>query len=89
MAKHRKTRREKKVADHRHSLYHLELESSQEVIKPSLIKENSSTVSKVDQPNQAQVISYAYVTSDLKKTIFITSIILLTQIVLFFILNRV
>ena len=89
MAKHRKTRREKKIADHRHSLYHLDIENTQEVITPTKIAEKSIITHKVEYPTYNQAISYAYVTHDLKKTIFITSVILVTQIVLFFILNRV
>jgi hypothetical protein len=88
MAKHRKTRREKKIADIRHSLYHLEIETPQEV-KKSAPKREKLIISRPEPVLQNQSLTYAYVAKDLRKTIFITTIIFVTQIVLFYVLNRV
>jgi len=86
MAKHKKTRRDKKVADQRHTLYHLETEPIQEKIKVSK-KEISPTYISQHTNNNLKAISYDYLTKDLKKIVLVSSAIFATQIVLFFILN--
>ncbi len=85
MAKHRKTRQEKALADHRHITYHLEPTSAQ-VKFPS----EKKTDYRLDLPtSKARSSSYAYVINDIKKTSLITVSIIFTQIVLYFILNRI
>lgn len=85
MAK-RKTREQKAIADQRHISYHLETTSAQVSI-PSVKKSDFELNIPTDKPQM--VYSYAYVTKDLRKTALITLTILTTQIVLFFVLNRV
>ena len=85
MAK-RKTREQKAIADQRHILYHLESSSAQ-VSLPSVKK--STLELNIPTNKSHTAVSYAYVKKDLRKTALITSAILTTQIVLFFILNRV
>ena len=87
MAK-KKTRKQKILADHRHISYHLETTSAQ-VSHPSQKK------IKVELPNvprvaQTQTLnSYSHVITDIKKTAFITGLMLLTQIILFVVMNTV
>lgn len=84
MAKHRKTRQEKIVADHRHITYHLE---------PDTAPKKATSVKKTEfvmtPSHKTQSVSYAYVTKDLRKTTFITIAIALSQIFLFIFLNRI
>lgn len=84
MAK-RKTREQKAIADQRHILYHLDSSSAQ-VSLPSVKK---SDLELNIPSSKLQATSYTYVTKDLRKTASITLSILTTQIVLFFVLNRV
>lgn len=85
MAKHRKTRQEKILADHRHILYHLDTAPAQ-VVLPS----EKKTQYRLNPPaSKTHAISYSYVIRDIKKTSFITVSIILAQIILFFILNRI
>ena len=85
MAKHRKTRQEKLVADQRHISYHLDTTPAQ-VSLPS----EKKTQFQLDFPtSKTHAISYSYVLGDIKKTSFITLSIILTQIILFIILNRI
>lgn len=87
MAKHRKTRQEKRIADHRHVSYHLD----------TLPAEDHSPIaskSEYSLPNQpihvkTKSVDYSFVAHDLKKTTIITATIILAQIFLFIILNRV
>lgn len=91
MAKHRKTRQEKILADQRHVLYHLETDSAQ-VSEPLEKKEAKINIMPFVQPQTTPHqtgTSYAYVVSDIRKTVFITSSIILLQITLFFVLGRV
>ena len=90
MAKHRKTRQEKMVADHRHSLYHLETKTA-EADTPVSRKEETPAYSYRPQhpgPTHATA-SYAYVAADLRKTAFISAAIIIAQIFLFITLNRI
>jgi hypothetical protein len=84
MAKHRKTRQEKMIADQRHIQYHLETSSSLE--KTPVIK-NLEVNKSITQPTH--VTSYAYVAKDLRKTLAITAAIIIAQIFLFIVLNRI
>lgn len=85
MAK-KKTRHQKVLADQRHISYHLETTSAQVSI-PRVKKSDFELDIPTVKPYT--VSSYAYVAKDLRKTALITFAILTTQIVLFFVLNRV
>ena len=90
MAKKRKTRSQKALADSRHVLYHFEETPAQ--VSPSLVQKPTFSLNL--SPNISQVkiqtqTSYAYVLTDIRKTAFITASILVAQIILFFILKRI
>lgn len=85
MAKHRKTRQEKVLADHRHITYHLEPTSAQ----VSFPAEKKTTHTLDLLMPKMRTLSYNYVISDMRKTALVTSSIITAQIVLFFILNRI
>lgn len=87
MAKHKKTRREKKVADQRHSLYHLETKTDQEEAKMSKKVETPSY--KIQSSGNIIAVNYDYLKQDIRKILIVTSAIFVAQIVLYFILNRV
>ena len=84
MAKHKKTRREKKVADQRHALYHLETNSPEEAI--SVIKEEIK-IDKTEHTSKINTASYAYVAKDIRKILLVTSAIIVAQIILFISFN--
>jgi len=87
MAKHRKTRQEKMIADQRHVLYHLETASPTQSEKPRTKQESY----KLEIPTTSPKVitqSYAYVTADLKKTGLVTAAIIIAQIFLFIIINQ-
>lgn len=101
MAKRRKTRSQKIVADKRHVLYHLETPArlaSENVagrqasqvsrpiaekvsIKPGILINRKKT-SATDE-------TFAYVITDIRKIILISSAVLVTQVVLLFVLGRI
>jgi hypothetical protein len=83
MAKHRKTRQEKMIADQRHIQYHLEPNTAQEKT-PAVKTQNVNQVSI--QPVHSHTQSY--VAKDLRKTALITTTIIFAQIFLFIFLNR-
>jgi hypothetical protein len=87
MAKHRKTRQEKMIADQRHVLYHLE---SPSIDKPAKSETKPSASYKLDMPLPSKTVtaSYTYVTADLRKTAIVTAAIIVAQIFLFIILNN-
>lgn len=87
MAK-KKTRQEKILADQRHVTYHLETTSAQ-VSLPSEKKEATTPVFSFNNRPHVTTLSYSYVLTDLRKTVAITFAILITQIILYFILNRI
>lgn len=85
MAKHRKTRQEKILADQRHITYHLEITSAQ-----ASIPTEKKVDFKLDLPqDKHQTVSYAYVGHDLRKTSLVTISIVFFQIILFVILGRI
>lgn len=88
MGKHKKTRREKKIADNRHTLYHLETSTAQEKItvdvKP-VVEKSSITASHP----KTQVVSYSYIMTDVKKITLVSTVLIFTQFAIFFILQRV
>ena len=82
MAKHRKTRQEKMIADQRHIHYHLEPTTAQvstPAVKIPTIKQDSINIMQ----NSTQV----YILKDLRKTILITTAIVLAQIFLYIYTN--
>lgn len=86
MAK-KKTRQQKILADSRHISYHLETNISARESYPSDKK------IKVELPNMPRstytqtLNSYPHVFKDIKKTVFITGVILTAQIILFIVIN--
>lgn len=87
MAKHRKTRQEKIIADQRHVIYHLDTTPAQVNSKHG--KKSEFSLDLTPTKTQATTVSYNYVTKDLRKTTLLTSIILISQIFLFIVLNRI
>ncbi len=89
MAK-KKTREQKILADTRHFSYHLDTNPAKS--SPSSDqKESSTSTYKLNlSPSRPNVVtsSYAYVSQDLRKTALITGAILITQLVIYFALNR-
>ena len=85
MAKHRKTRQEKMLADQRHVLYHIET-SSAPLSAPSEKKQDYNLSIPV---NKVKAVSYTHVAQDLRKTAIVTASIIIAQIVLFIALNRI
>ena len=84
MAKHRKTRQEKMIADQRHVLYHIETSFAQ-ASTPSEKKQDYSLNIPV---NKVKAVSYTYVAQDLKKTAVVTASMIVAQIALYIALNR-
>lgn len=87
MAKHRKTRQQKLVADQRHLTYHLNTASAEEY-KPTE-KEIQSSYKSNYPDHKSHIATYAYVNQDLRKTGLVTGAIVITQIILFIVLNRI
>lgn len=85
MAKHKKTRREKKVADQRHTLYHLETNTPEVAVS---INKDEVKIDKSEPVSEIATTSYAYVVNDIRKILLVTSAIIVAQIVLFFTFNR-
>ena len=85
MAKHKKTLREKQVADQRHTLYHLETNTP--VVAVSVSKDEVK-MEKTEHTSKINTASYVYVTKDIRKILLVTSAIIVAQIVLFFTFNR-
>ena len=86
MAKHRKTRQEKLVADHRHVTYHLDTNSVEE--HPTTEKKTNSSYHLDIPASRPLASSYAYVSADLRKTGLITGAIIIAQIFLFIVINQ-
>ena len=88
MAKHRKTRKEKELADSRHNFTHKFVSAAPFEIK---FDAPQKTKSGLKSNNQAQAIStnaYGYLVKDLSKTAFLTAAILAFQIILFFLFKN-
>ena len=79
MTKKRKTRSQKLLADQRHVIYHLDLPT--QVSYPT---EKKTIIKPVFAPQHSPKITFAYVSSDIKKTAFITAAIITLQVTLFF-----
>ena len=82
----KKTRAQKVLADTRHFTYHLETPAQESL--PSAQKTEYKLNLASTRP-LATTNTYSYVTTDLRKTALITGAILITQLVLYFALNRV
>ncbi len=82
----KKTREQKILAEKRHYLYHLE--NTAQVSLPAEQKPTLKLDLATIRPSSPQE-SYAFVITDLRKTAIITAAILITQLVLYFALNRV
>jgi len=76
MSKHKKTRKEKIIADYRHQVY--------------VLKNKDITVNSPAIPNAANENSYfgAYILKDVLKTGILTSSIIAMEIVFFFLLKN-
>ena len=86
MAK-KKTRKQKILADSRHIVYHLENETSAQVSHPRE-KKSKLELPALSRPNQTIALSSnSHVVTDLRKTVIVTGVILLSQIILFIVLN--
>ena len=75
--KHKKTRKQKIIADYRHNFYTLKNNNASVVdyvAKPTVIKANTN--------------SYSYILHDVTKTGFLTFSIIIAEIILFFILKN-
>lgn len=87
MAKKRKTREEKKLADLRHSFTHDLVSKAISGTKITLpTKEIISPLEKTKSPSPTNL--YPYLIKDLSKTGLLTTAILTIQIVLFFLLKN-
>ncbi len=88
MAKHRKTRQEKMVADSRHVTYHLETSPAQ--ASSPVVKNTHSQSLNLELPVVKTITtSYDYVRADLRKTVLVTGAIIIAQIFLFITLSRI
>lgn len=70
---HKKTRKQKIIADYRHQVYILENKNTLNTSTPIIVNENSS---------------YAYILNDVFKTSILTFSIIALQLVLFFVLKK-
>jgi len=82
MAKRRKTREQKKLADLRHKIFHKTVNYTFDVSTPSIKNEAKST-----PQSPASTISYSYLMQDLTKTVTLTAVIIGAQIFLFLLLK--
>ncbi len=86
MAKKRKTRQDKIIADLRHQL---NLSTLPEVQEKKTITETKISLAPVTERTYAsQTISYDFLISDLRKTAIITTSFIFLQTVLFFLLKN-
>jgi hypothetical protein len=87
MAKKRKTKEQKKLADLRHNFTHSLVKNSISEAKISLVsKTKAKTLSET--PNTKTENEYPYLIKDLSKTTMLTAGILTVQFVLFFLLKN-
>ncbi len=77
MGKHRKTRKQKIIADYRHNIYSLE---NQDIppVKPTVV---TTTINVASNP-------YPHVISDISKTAILTIFIIIGELILFFLLKN-
>lgn len=82
MAKRRKTREQKKLADLRHIIQHKTVSYTFDTSTPSIKNEAKST-----PQSPANTASYSYLMHDLTKTVTLTAVIIGVQIFLFLLLK--
>lgn len=87
MAKKKKTREQKILADQRHIVYHLETGSAQVSLPAE--KKSQYPIDNLAQTQRTASISYTYVGSDIRKTALVTVFIILAQIILFITINKI
>jgi hypothetical protein len=87
MAKKRKTREQKKLADQRHNFTHSLANHSHSEAKISL--QNKENVKPLIKPHAVVSINeYPYLIKDLSKTGLLTAAIITSQLILFFLLKN-
>ena len=82
MAKKRKTKEQKKLADLRHDFSHTFVIKAPSETRKQL-QSNKVITSIVTEQNQTHTNSYPYLAKDLSKTAVLTAVILTLQIILF------
>lgn len=82
MAKRRKTREQKKLADLRHIIQHKAINYTFDTSSPSVKNEAKSSPQV-----SASTINYSYLIHDLTKTVTLTAVIIGAQIFLFLLLK--
>ena len=93
MAKKRKTKQEKVIADLRRQLVQPTASSSPEALRPSYTLSSTAFSHKHSSPvnqklHNKPVTNYSYVASDLRKTALLTFLALAVQFVLYFVMTR-
>lgn len=87
MAKKRKTREQKKLADQRHNFIHSLAKHSHSEAKITL--ENKESIKPlIKQERPVAINEYPYLVKDLSKTTLLTGAILTFQLILFFLLKN-
>jgi hypothetical protein len=87
MAKKRKTREQKKLADLRHNFTHT-------LVKNTISEANVKLPNKTDKPSETKIIlktasnEYPYLMKDLSKTAMLTAAMLTLQFLLFFLIKN-
>ena len=76
-AKHKKTRKEKIIADYRHNIYSLKNQNIS-LVKPTVV---TTTINPVSNP-------YPHVIGDISKTTMLTIFIIVGELILFFLLKN-
>jgi hypothetical protein len=88
MAKHRKTRKEKELADSRHNFTHKFVSAAPFEVKFEAPKKSKSSGVSNAQTQVVSVSAYSYLVKDLSKTAALTLAILAFQVILFFFLKH-
>ena len=87
MAKRRKTREQKKIADLRHSFTHSLVKSNDSEAK-IVLQNKKNIIPLIKSQPLAYINEYPYLIKDLSKTGLVTSLILGFQVILFFLLKN-
>ena len=88
MAKHRKTRKEKEIADSRHNFTHNFVSQVPFQVKFDNPKQSKSQDKINVKPQEISTSAYSYLIKDLSKTAMLTGAILAFQIILFFLFQH-
>jgi hypothetical protein len=92
MAKKRKTRNQKILADNRHVLYHHAAPLAQndsKIVEKETVNITNITLPKITNKISKSTTTLSYVGEDIKKISLISAFIITLQITLFFLLQRV